>query len=748
MTNKPLMFSVDSQLMGELGEKLVTKNYVALSELIKNAYDADATKVAVRLVRVGEGGKKGNKGEIHIVDNGTGLSLADVRAYWMRIATPHKVDKPTSEAYGRQRTGNKGIGRFACQKISRYLELVTTAKIGKDNFETTHVRFDWEDFKSGTNLTDVPCKHDVSHSKTGEKGFTLKLIDLKEQWTDRDFKMLQRQVALLSVQQEVRRRGYKEDPGLIIEIEAPEFSADIKRLDDDVIAAGWGTLRGKVQKSGQVFLNLNAKLIGKKEYELTDRHPDLAGVSFDISWVPIERDHFRNPNLMPQYLAELMQDYGGVRVYMDGFRVFPYGDAHDDWLGIDRDVAARRSTVKGAELHSLAKRLHVDPGRVLLSYPRHRNLFGKVYLSSHDESEFVVKMDREGLVENDTYLALNKVIRKSIDWMVLYFAAYKQKAAKTKTEAAVKEFRKAVNAPETEEKEQLVDKALELLSAGAVQAAAIATDSQNRKAVNQAKKLVQSRLIEAGEELAVLRAVASTGPLMFVFAHEVKGIIGSLDTHALRLEGLVSNLKGSQKKEVEDLSQSFRDTSNRFDQLSKLFGIFTAAQRREKKRFYLRKAADVIKEGFGFVTGSFGIDLDTTGIDEELRTPALREAEMYSILVNLLSNAMKAVLAADGDRIAIEAGRNNKFYIRVNDNGVGLNKKNWQEVFEPLVVDPEHKIYPKLSGRLGDKDLVALGRGSGLGLSIVKGIVESNGGSVSFVDAPAGWKTSVLVELP
>lgn len=748
MTTKPLTFSVDSQLMGELGEKLVTKNYVALSELIKNSYDADATLVTVRLLNVGKGGKKGNNGEIHIVDNGSGLSLADVRAYWMRIATPHKVNKPASEAYGRQRTGNKGVGRFACQKISHYLELVTTAKIGKDNFETTHVTFDWEDFKAGTNLTDIRCKHDVQYSKTGEAGFTLKLVDLKEQWTDRDFKMLQRQIALLSVQQEVRRRGYKEDPGFAVEIDAPEFADDIKRLDNDVIAAGWGSLRGKIQKGGRVFLELDAKLIGNKQYELTDRFPELVGVSFDISWLPIQREHFRNPTLVPQYLAELMQVYGGVRVYMDGFRVFPYGDPQDDWLGIDQDVARRMGPVETAEFKSLAKRLHVDPGRVLLNYPRHRNLFGKVYLSSHDESEFVVKMDREGLVENPAYESLNKALRQSIDWMVLYYAAYRQKAAKTKAETAVKEFRKAIKAPETEEKEQLVDKALELLSATAVQAAAIATDSQNKKAVKEATKLVQSRLVEADEELAVLRAVASTGPLMFVFAHEVKGIIGSLDTHALRLEGMVSNLKGGYKKEVEDLAQSFRDTSNRFDQLSKLFGIFTAAQRREKKRFYLRKAVDVIKDGFGFVIGTFGIVLDTTGIDEDLKTPALREAELYSILVNLLSNALKAVLAADSDRIAIEAGRNGKFYIRVNDNGVGLSKKNWLEVFEPLVVDPEHKIYPKLSGRLGDKDLVALGRGSGLGLSIVKGIVESNGGSVSFVDAPAGWKTSVLVELP
>lgn len=748
MASDSLKFSVDSQLMGELGEKLVTKNYVALSELIKNSYDAEATSAIVKLIKASHGGPAGNDAEIHIIDNGSGLSLEDVQNYWMRIATPHKVNSPVSPVYGRHRTGSKGVGRFACQKISRRLQLVTTAKVGKDRFETTEVKFEWHKFVPGTDLTVIPCTYKVTHSETGTPGFILKLQDLRDRWMDRDFNMLQRQIALIVVQQETRREGFKEDPGFSIVLEESEFKKTDQPLLEQIMAAGWGTLSGKVLQKGKVSLSLDAKLIGTRDYELTKAYPSLADVRFEISWLVQETEYLRNPKLIPKYLGRLLQEYGGVRVYGDGFRVYPYGDPEDDWLGIDRDVARRKGSIDDPILQKLAKKLSLDDPRPMLSYPRHRSLFGKVLISTGTKSPFVVKMDREGLVDNEAYQALIEVLRQSIDWMTLYFSAFKQRLSKTKAEGAVREFRKAIKAPETEEKEKLVNKALELLASTAVQAAVIATDNQNKKAVGDARKLVQSRLVEADEELSVLRAVASTGPLMFVFAHEVKGVMGALDTHALRLETLLPALKGKQKQEIKDLAHSFRDTSNRFDQLSKLFGIFTASQRREKKRFYLRKVVETIKEGFTFAIDTFEVDLSISGINNDLKTPLIKEAELYSVLVNLLSNALKAVIAAKGERISIKAGRNTKFYIRVDDDGVGLNKKYWQEVFEPLTVDPENRIYPKLLGRLGDKDLVALGRGSGLGLSIVKGIVESNGGSVSFIEASKGWKTSVLVELP
>src|ERR1700722_13540772 len=123
-------FEVDSALLSEIGEKLVTTPHVALSELVKNAYDADATKVYVTIIR-GEGGLP----EVEVRDNGHGMTRSAVHDYWMRIGTTNKEDQQFSPRFGRRRTGAKGIGRFACRRLGRLLDLETVALLPKDQRE-------------------------------------------------------------------------------------------------------------------------------------------------------------------------------------------------------------------------------------------------------------------------------------------------------------------------------------------------------------------------------------------------------------------------------------------------------------------------------------------------------------------------------------------------------------------------------------------------------------------------------------
>src|SRR2546421_11812504 len=102
-----LKFSVDSNILFELGERLVTKPSIALSELVKNAYDDDATKVTVTFDKVNE-----HDGRILVEDNGHGMTFEEVENNWMRIATGRKRERPFSKIYCRPVTGSKGIGRL------------------------------------------------------------------------------------------------------------------------------------------------------------------------------------------------------------------------------------------------------------------------------------------------------------------------------------------------------------------------------------------------------------------------------------------------------------------------------------------------------------------------------------------------------------------------------------------------------------------------------------------------------------
>ena len=95
---KTLHFRIDAELLRELGERLVGKPHIALAELVKNSYDADATEVTVKFIP--------NEDKIEISDDGHGMSINEFENFWMRIGTTHKKEK-RSRNYGRLMTGSK-----------------------------------------------------------------------------------------------------------------------------------------------------------------------------------------------------------------------------------------------------------------------------------------------------------------------------------------------------------------------------------------------------------------------------------------------------------------------------------------------------------------------------------------------------------------------------------------------------------------------------------------------------------------
>jgi signal transduction histidine kinase len=159
------------------------------------------------------------------------------------------------------------------------------------------------------------------------------------------------------------------------------------------------------------------------------------------------------------------------------------------------------------------------------------------------------------------------------------------------------------------------------------------------------------------------------------------------------------------------------------------------------------KLVSQVVNAFQFLLEEFELKVDITPIDPRLRTKAMRDAEFSSIVINLVSNAIKASIAGNGREIMISATREHGLIFRVLDRGIGLQRKRWEEVFEPVVSDPDQLLYKRLAKKVGDQQLASLGLGTGLGLSIVRGIAEANGGSVSFVDPPKDWATCIEVLL-
>jgi hypothetical protein len=170
-------FSSDSQLLSELGERLIASRKVALAELIKNAYDADATKCNIWLTDSGE--------TLVVNDDGHGMTEQEFRDHWMTIATSNRSENPTSRRYNREVTGSKGVGRFAVRNLGLELKLESVAY---DPSAGEHYRlvanFDWRDFDSGSGLNEMEIEYrlfdDVDES---DEGTRLQISALRDDWS-------------------------------------------------------------------------------------------------------------------------------------------------------------------------------------------------------------------------------------------------------------------------------------------------------------------------------------------------------------------------------------------------------------------------------------------------------------------------------------------------------------------------------------------------------------------------------------
>ncbi|PXI36420.1 hypothetical protein DMQ35_24415 [Klebsiella quasipneumoniae] len=756
-----LSFSVDGRLLSELGEKLVTKNYLALSELIKNSYDADSPFVEIILENIKD---ISSDSKIIIRDEGEGMSWDDFKNNWMRISTSNKERNPVSAKYARNKTGSKGIGRFACQKLSDTIKVETTKQISADTFEVTSITVKWVDFKSESELIDVSFKasHYLVTNKTLQTGTTITLLDLKEKWNQFSYKGLLKELASLSLTTPIKREGSIEDPGFEIKVISNEFgSGDNLRLNDEILNGSWGRLNATITKNGDVELILDAKTLGKRTYQLSKNYPDLANITFDIAYFPDRTSYLRRPDIVPlKVIRPIREVHSGIKIYSEGFRVYPYGQAGDDWLNLDKDVGRRKAKIDSNELSYIAESYGLDPKRTMLDLFPNKMLIGSVKIDANHSSKFLTKLNREGFVENKAFEDLKEALRSAIEWMTIQFSSFKLLYADEEAEKVRHDFDKII--ADTKSSRREINREVRVSEAFNIIRNVVNYDRQPNKpdslskeqTLEKATKLLSTEFSVNEKELNLLRSIASSGPLFFVFAHEFRGLVSKLDTNAGSIEQWIENNKTSCNADVSWLSEiavSMRQTREDFVSLEKLIGIFSSTHKIEQKQIRVLDAIKSVCDGFTFITKAYGIDVVINVDNRFTKTSFMPEASFYSILVNLLSNSIKAVLASknSGKRIIeITARRESNLTILISDNGVGLDKNLWDDVFKPLVTDPTGEIYRQLEQTTNIDDLAVLGKGTGLGLNIVKSMVSQSKGKIHFIDPENKWSTTVKVQLP
>jgi len=746
-----LYFSVDSAVLTELGERLVESVHVALLELVKNSYDADASKVTVSVVPVnGE-----REYEICVFDNGVGMTFEQVKKFWMRIATTNKVSDSVSDIYGRRKSGSKGIGRFSCRRLGNHLELTTTAKLSDGRFETTEMLVNWDDYVAGEDVTKISCEGTTTYGKANCSGTSLVIRGgSSDEWSKRGWGVLKRRLMLLVSNRGGQVAGKEEDPGFDVSLTAPDFEeSSVVNPREQLMDAGWARCQLIIDDEGKAKWNMAAKRIGNKQITMPERYPELAGTSADFAVLPDEKIYFRTPTaIVLKGLQNSLNNWGGIYVRMDGVRVPPYGEGKNDWLEIDRDRGLRRSRTQFSPVKQLADKLDgVDSQRALLSLLSAKSYVGEVNAVS-PMGLLQMKASREGFVGEQAVAKLREVVRFGVDWATIYKDYFLRLTQKDAAEKSLADFSKTTGLKPSSSSET-IKSAVSYVRKEVEHIASTLPAPQRREVVANIAKATDV-LVESGNlqqtELHHLRLIASTSSLLLVFQHEVRFLLSNLGRFELRLNNLHPHLNAEGIKEAQEISSEIRDSKEGFDDLLKMTSLLSIDQKdASKTRLALASKVAKTKKCFRLIRDNYDIKIDLAGIPRSLKVGPILEAELFSVFLNVLSNSIKSVIANGGDKkIAVKASvKGKKAVINILDTGLGISADS-NDVFTAFVADPEGELYHNLKKRLNHEDKYIVGTGTGLGLSIVKEIVTAHGGTVGFVKPEAPWTANLEIVIP
>lgn len=730
--SEQLTFLVDASVIERLGRELVAKQETALIELVKNAFDADATKVEVALTD----GARGP--ELQVTDDGTGMTREDLTNGFLRVASTFKQILPRSSVFARERAGSKGIGRFAAQRLGQRLTLVTrTDEMDK----ALRLEVDWNAFAPGKDLSEISVSLD--DSAEGAKGTTLRIEGLRDQWSDAQVRRCWRSVLELQQPFPVAPvEGSRAiDPGFSV-----RFTRKHALLNDESVVADLQTeildhlhavIELRVDGGGQAMWRINKNRFGEPRdwAPIHHAHPSakspppyesLRNIWMKTHYVILIPDLL--PSLVYTRVRDVLGEFGGVRLYRNGFRVVPYGDPDNDWLQLD-EMYAKRS---------------------VLAPIANRNFFGIVEIHDKTGKFFEEHTSREGLIETQAFTDL-----KSLTSSVLVTAGTRiseDRGKKTRAGAGSKPREKPAtpaganplaalsNAVKT--LQNTAEKAAEAGAEGSALLAAQARDAA--QLVDSASSDFAAAEATLADEASMLRFLATLGMTSAEFNHET-GM--TFDAFRLDFDRIFQvAIAASKEQTFQDQAQRAKGMLQRLDTLtSYLNGLASARSAREMSAVSLTKALDDFERGMKLQAHAqkISVQVNTPAYDA-LYTRPMHQAEVASILLNLYTNAVKAIKRTRKDRsISIVAERvpqEGSVRILFSDTGDGIPVENRERIYDAF--------FTTSAAPAADAPDLAHASGTGLGLWIVKQIIDNARGQIKVIEAKPPFATCFEINLP
>jgi len=681
-------FRPRARIMRTLGEELISSETVAVLELVKNAYDADAGYVLVRFEKsLAEG-----EGALCVEDDGHGMSLQVVESAWMEPATNNKKQAKTSQFLKRRLLGEKGVGRFASARLAEDLELSTRAVKSE---KEVYAYFDWSQFDNEDTYLDevliLAEEHDpevlVIDRQTpegptsgcpllprdGSHGTSLRMNRLKRTWGDKELEALRRGLSRLispfdgNQEFKIFFQLPEQLDGMAQELEPP-----------DVIKYPHYTLSGSVDEHGKFVFSvtlhaagttekfsgwLKRSKIGKRpiiESQIDSLSEDeeiiMCGpFSFDILvW---DRDQLDNiDQKLGTGIRNIRKDLdsiAGISIFRDSFRVLPYGEPENDWLKLD------------------LRRVQNPTYRL-----SNNQITGYVRIGADNNPDLRDQSNREGLDNNQPYMDLQDVLRLALT--KLETPRYKEKNNKSKTDSGKVDKPSLFKVPDT----SALRKKLE----------GPGSDSETLELFDETTKAWESQITRIREVVSRYHALATMGQLVDKVIHDGRQPLGTIQVQTSLAREIIS-----QKSKLElDLDckeilgsldgrlEKVKGAAALIDQLLKRIEPLGGRRKGRPTKVYMN---EIIRNAFSHFTQDIedlGIQVVLPAEDDLVQVDAL---ELQEVFINLISNSIYWLQQVPKTRrsIIVKCSRPavGEVDIIFADSGPGIPSSNRASIFDP-----------------------------------------------------------------
>ena len=403
MESKNLSFKVSAGLKSLIGKELITDEYVAIFELVKNSFDARATDIKIIFENIYSENSK-----IIIIDNGKGMNFEELKNKWLFVAYSAKKDGTEDQnetvdyrdkiATKRLFAGAKGVGRFSCDRLGSKLNLLTIKKKPSSVIES--ISINWDDFEKNSKdeFVDIGVKHEVLDNVNYNisHGTVLEIFDLRDEW-NRD--------KLLRLKQSLEKliNPNKDNDNITIEMiveEEAENDTNAKRTTEKINGIIINTIFEKLNlKTTQIITEISnegTQIIttlldrGKLIYKISEKNNySIADININLFYLnQLAKTNFT------KLMGVRPVRYGSVFLYKNGFRIYPFGEEGEDILKLDRRKIQGQRRYLGT-----------------------RELIGRIEIVGVND-EFVETTSRDGgLIKNSSYenlmsLFLEKSLRR------------------------------------------------------------------------------------------------------------------------------------------------------------------------------------------------------------------------------------------------------------------------------------------------------------------------------------------------